>query len=785
MSARPGWHKSRRLIVVCCALAVAAGLYLPVPARAQTSLKETTSLAFIPDDVSFYSSSLRLKEQLDAFLASKAWAALKEIESIKMGLGAAAAFTTDGPGAQFLEAPEYEDLRKLLADMFSNEVFCAGDASYADMLVLFGKINSFSRLGTISALGQGGGANASTAQTRMMLRALNENREKLQIPGTLIGFRLTDAERGKQQLTNLEGLVSALLSNNAEMAERFKSKEIDGANFLTLTLDGSMIPWDDVHIEQFEENPGEFSDLIAKAKELTLTVSLGVRDNFLLLGFGKDTGIVTKSNGTKLYDRKELAALHKHEDKRIVTIGYISAEFAKKAGQLEEQIDDFAKMAQMLLPNVPFEEDVRKEMGEDIDKLRDDIVRYLPKPGAAMGFSFIGERGYEGYSYDWSENPMIDGSKKLTLLDHVAGNPILFFATRYKHNPEQFNVFVQYLKRVYYYADKYASQNVPGEQGEKYKGYRDAVLPHLAKLEQITKEKLVPAFKDGQGAFVIDAKAKSKQWFFLMPESEEPLPMLEIAAVYGVSDAELLRTAMSEYFTVAQELIDAVHKVSPEEVPPIKIPEVVTEKTDEGTISSFAFQLPIDPQIKPNAGLSDDVAVVSLTPELTKRVLAKTALSAEEGPLAEHDRELASAASFNFPALVDAVVPWIDYAVELNMDKGDDNDGKGDDDKKDDAKSGDDTEAKPGSKSEEKDDEDEADSKSDDKDGEAESKSDDDDDKGKSENDDDDDEVEKILEQVHEGARILKCIKGYQSVSYLEDGVRVTHHECPIEDLEE
>src|SRR4029078_6000395 len=132
---------------------------------------------------------------------------------------------------------------------------------------------------------------------------------------------------------------------------------------------------------------------IETARSLTLTISLGVRDNYMLLGIGKDTSIVTKSNGNKLHDRKELATLLKHEDKKIASIGYVSAEFLKKAGQLEQQIDDFAQMAQMLLPNVPFEEDVRKEMSDDINKLRDEIKPYLPKPGAIMGFTFLNGRG--------------------------------------------------------------------------------------------------------------------------------------------------------------------------------------------------------------------------------------------------------------------------------------------------------------------------------------------------------------------------------------------------------
>jgi hypothetical protein len=737
-------------------LAVTAGL-LPRETRAEAPLKES-SLSFVADDVAFYSMSLRLKEQFDALVSSKAYAKFKEIKSVKEGLEQLEAMRRmpGGPLEQlnnFIEAPEYADVRKLLADMVSNEIFIYGDSSYGDLVALFGAINSANRLGAI------GGGGDPLAQPRALLRALNENREQLQVPGTLIGFRLKDTELGKQQLKNLGGLLTLILDRNQQLADRFETRQIDGADFLTLRLDGEMVPWEQIPIGQLEENPGEFDDLIAKARTLQLAISLGVRDDYLLIGFGKDFDVVSKSSGAKLFDRKEFAPLHKYEDKRICGVGYVSEDFAKKAGQIEGQLDDAVEMVEMLLPATPFDEDVQKELGEDIRKLRDDLKPYLPKPGAQMGFAFLNGRGYEGYQYNWSENKLLDGSKKLTLVDHVGGDPILFYAARAKYDPEQFNLVIRVLKRGYYYLNKYAEAKLPEEQKDKFEKYRDTALPYLEKLEKITTEKLVPSFKDGQGAFVLDAKVTSQRWVMQMPPSKTPLPMLELAAVYGVSDAALLRSAMSEYFTVVQELLDALHEADPNEVQEVKIPEVTTDKTDSGTVSYFAelsTMLPIDPQIKPNAGLSEDIAVLSITPDQTKRLLASTPPTPKDGPLGEVDQPLASAARLNWPALVDAVVPWIEYALTLHADTAEK------------------AEAAP-----ESDDANEKDDGSDDE--KAEADNDDDSKDGK----DEDDDVEEILEQVREGAEILKCFRGYSSVSRVEDNAVVTHHESVFEDLKE
>src|SRR4051812_33904358 len=90
---------THRALVALVILAVCSGLMLPQPAAAQSSLKETTALGFVPDDVAFYGSCLRNKEQFDAFVGSKAFAALKEIDLVKKALAQfdAALQTQGGP----------------------------------------------------------------------------------------------------------------------------------------------------------------------------------------------------------------------------------------------------------------------------------------------------------------------------------------------------------------------------------------------------------------------------------------------------------------------------------------------------------------------------------------------------------------------------------------------------------------------------------------------------------------------------------------------------------------
>ena len=75
----------------------------------------------------------------------------------------------------------------------------------------------------------------------------------------------------------------------------------------------------------------------------------------------------------------------------------------------------------------------------------------------------------------------------------------------------------------------------------------DAFIPLFKRLDQVTGTMLLPALADGQVGFVIDAKWTSKQWIKAIPPTEKALPLPEFGIVLGVSNAEQLRKAMTDY----------------------------------------------------------------------------------------------------------------------------------------------------------------------------------------------------------------------------------------------
>jgi hypothetical protein len=102
--------------------------------------------------------------------------------------------------------------------------------------------------------------------------------------------------------------------------------------------------------------------------------------------------------------------------------------------------------------------------------------------------------------------------------------------------------------------------------------------------------------------------------------------------------------------------------MDPDSIPPgYEIPEPAREKVEGGSVWTFAIpDAGVDEQVKPAIAVGDKAAVFSLVPSQAARMLLEKQL--ETGSrLADYDRPLAGMAAVDFPALVDAIEPWVVY----------------------------------------------------------------------------------------------------------------------------
>jgi hypothetical protein len=714
--------------------ALAGCALMAAPARSAGLDDLKTSLRLIPADAAFYSSMLRNKEQVDLVANSRAWAKIWSMPSVVQGRKYLEK-EYKRPGGSFavvrqlLDDEDNQELVALLTDMVSDEIFTYGDNSWIGFFDLYQDAYSTMQYQPLTAKieGETGDRDATELQERAVLSVLAKDLDRIKVPNLVVGFKLSDAKRAENQIKRLESLADALSASLPKLKGHVKREKVGDASFLTLTIDGSQVPWNSIPWDKLEDKPGEFKALRAKLKAMTLTISLGVHHDYLMLGIGASTDFLARLGGAgpRLDQTAEFKPLAKFADRKLTSISYTGKEFLKLGAQTRT-IDNLTSMAKAGLAKADLTEEQRKAILGSLGDFTKAVQTAGSEVGSAMSFSFLTDRGFEGYAYDYGKHAGLDGSKPLTLLDHLGGNPLMAAVARGKVSVKDYEEGIKGLKKAFEQADEIAKDKLKGEDKERYAKAKTDFLPLLERLNETTAKQFLPALEDGQCALVIDAKWKSKQWTKAMPELETAMPAPEIGIVFGVSDAKALRKAMAEYREIANDALAKIRTWPGAEnfAGDFTIPEPKSEKTKVGTLYFYPLpeELGLDPQVAPMAGLSDKVAVIAASKAHAERLLADKPLKVMGGPLADHDRPMVAAGYLDWAAVMHLATPWVELGVNKAL---------------------------------------------------------------ASQGDNMPEDVRKnLLPQVRTVLEFLECFRGATSATTLEDGVLTTHSESVFHDLE-
>jgi hypothetical protein len=736
MQSQRGWLTRRLLPLTVAALLIA--LVAPITAQERqgpAKAGDTGALGLIPADAGYFSTMLRNKEQLDIIAHSNAWGELWDIPAIQKGWQFLKKEYTEEDGKlsglrKGLELEDNQELLKFFIDAGSHEIFTFAGANWHQFTELMGMINTTSQFSQLAEMIQKGGPRPGgdpRAQARAILRSLAAHPELIAAPDVVIGFKLTEEKRVEKQLDRLEGAFKFLENFTDVLKDRVKKTAVDGSSFLTINLDGEMVPWNDVPINDLAEKEGEFDALVKKLKETKLTFSMGVRKGYFLFAVGSSADVVKQIGGAgkRLLDRDELKPVLAAASKPLTSISYVSAALRGAGAMAEKDVEGLMELARAGLGAAGISEAKRKAIFKDLETFKHEMTKERAAPGASVELSYLTGKGYESFTYDYTKASELDDSRPLTLTSHLGGSPILGAVARNKTSPDDYPTMVKALKMIYGHAEDIVMTKLDDDQKEMYKKVKKEALPLLERLDEITGKQLIPALSEGEGGVAIDAKWSSKQWHKAL-KTPSAMPMPEIAIVIGVKDAALLKKAAAGYRQLFNDAIAKARELSKkEEVPDIKWPEPKTKKAGDGEAELFYYDVPeeagLDPQVAPTAGLSDKVLVLAPSNKMAERLLTNTPLTTE-GTELTRKRGVASVVSFNWLALVDAAEPWVMFAI-THAREGSDEDGKPDKDTKE------------------------------------------------------------ILDQVKTGFRILKVFKGGTAVTYREGDTWVTHSESVFKDL--
>jgi len=621
---------------------------------------------------------LRNRQQWEIVAHGRAWAKLQALPVVAMGrafyaMQAMSPESVPGKIEAALRSPEVKQALDLAGDMLSQEVFVYGGPGTTDFIDLCQELMGAAQYGPAIALlsGEGKGASGRDLQQAALVSALCENAALVKVPDLVLGFRVTNVKLAQQAIDRLQVAAEVLLATKPELQERVKKATVDGHEYLTLTVDGGMIPWDRGVAEELRKlarRPGDVDKLVARLKESRAVLSVGLRGDYLLVAIGPSTDVLARlGHGRSLRARPEWAPLAKFADRPLVSLGYVSRPMAARTGYNKQDIDQLLAAVNKILPAVQLPDDAKQEIRKDAAALAADIKRIIPEAGALFAFGFLTPGGSESYSYDWSGHPELDASRPLSLLEHLGGSPVVAVVNRTKVSAEAYDLMAKWLVVGYRYAEKYALPNMPADDRAKFDRLMDGVRPLLAEADDTTRRMLLPALADGQMGLVLDTKLTSKQYLANLPATPKPLPMLEPALLLGVSDAALLEQAVARYWKIANSLVDVARRIDEANKIPaeFRIPAAAKHKIPQGTMYAYPLPKPwgMDPKIMPNAGLSEHVAVLSLSRGHTERLLQATGANVGGRPL-KSDRPLAAAGAIDIAGLIDAVGAWVDFGFD-------------------------------------------------------------------------------------------------------------------------
>jgi hypothetical protein len=523
----------------------------------------------------------------------------------------------------------------------------------------------------LQATGQTHDRGANQLQAAMAISALAQNADRIKFPGVLLGFKLKSTELANEELVKLETIGNIVLESMDQTKGRFKKTTVGKHDYLTFALDGAMIPWDELPLDKFKDmelKEGDTQKVIKQLKKTKLVIAVGLCDKYLLVSIGPSLHCLEQfGKGKRLIDRPELKPVAKFADRRVASLGYLSAEMAQQLGNQRKSVEAFRELLDKVLPQAKLSDEQKERIRKDVEGLSGDLSTLFPKLGARVGLSFLCDRGVETYQYAWGDFGRLNSSKPLSVLQHVGGSPLLGLAVRAKITEKDYELAAKWGKTAFGYFKDFVLPTLSEADQEKAKKFLEAATPALQRLDKANREMLVPALADGQVAFIVDGKLKSKHFAEAMPESESPLPMIEPAVVFGLSDAKLFRQGLGEYRGAINDLIDAVRHMEGSHVPEeIRIPEPQSEETPLGKFYSFALpkEWGVDEQIVPNVAIADKLAVVSASRAHSERLLKAMPL-AVRGTLAKAaDRPLAVAGWLDWAGLVKMATPWIDFAIE-------------------------------------------------------------------------------------------------------------------------
>ena len=636
-------------------------------------LAKDTAIRLAPEDCDLFWGGMQLQEQWKRFTDSKLF---RDVAGVPITQKVVEALREQWEGREgqvgqirnSVENPNVESVLKLVQDMFSQENFIIADSQTSELVV---GINSLSE--EITAIA---GSGDVTALFDYFMQLPKSEIDNIPIPTLVMGFKVRDHERVLGKIDELGAILRIVLGSFPEaqsFLEGLERVEDARGTRLSWTVIPEMIPWTQLRRNMPLDDNGQISMKIQELLEdRQICITLGQLDEYLVLAISEEPEAIAKlGKSGSLLQNPDLKPLIEKVNESITSISYVSDAYAD--AYFQSQLKDFfvrqyPNIQQTLLgrfgDKIP---DGLNAIQEDLAWVDEQIEELIPDLQGQTAFSFVTKNGSELWNYTRTENVILDGSKPLSVLEHLGKDPIALIAFRLQDHPEYFATARRIVRKLKEYLDVIPELEIlSASEKEMWNDGLDRGWPLVVELADIIEKQFLPSIKDGQHAWVLaDGSLSSTKWLKEMPESSKPLPLPQIAILTGITSKTGMSEAWSSLFKLCDSIVELVRELKPDSIPSgYKVPRPTEIK--DATGERYGYPIRVDPSSKSIMAevLITDSLMISSYGDQQIDLRSKSQTLSVVKEVIKPDQHYAAVSYVDCGRALRLVKPWIVYAIE-------------------------------------------------------------------------------------------------------------------------
>ena len=650
------------LIVGLIVLAVLPSRPLPKTPLTPAMSEDFGAMLKVPEDVSFYASSMHIARRWQAVWESNAVQSLLQLPIVQQ--------LSRHPALKQIQMqaemnPLFVQGLPVLKDAISSEVFVCAGPELTSFFKAANEVMTAGRVAQIQELFESRNRYDDDVPGEIIEAVIDSvlaNKKELRVPSVLIGCKLTDPAAAKKFLDTWIPKIGPLPVSEIE------TKKVAGAECYVLKLRGTDIPKDGYDtiregLIDADISDDKADDFEAWLKSQELTIAIGIRDDYLMVSIAPDTGLLDRwGKGRSLAESEPIEPIRAYYQAGLIDISYVSADLVDVTEWTREDLEATSEALVTAIPDGDSTAKLKGRLEADLPLLVEDIAKELPETGSIVAFS-IENDGIESYTFIKTSKTPLDCSKPLKILAHRGKDAMMYAAARAARGSGSYATAIKWTKIAFGYVEDFVVPTFRPRQRREFKKAMTVARPFLTSIDKTTRTNLIPSIDGVESILTVDGQGIVKQ----SPDGQElpkPLHVPRLSVAVQLNDVEKFKLAMGEYLDAVKALLASVKETYPDALPPdLEIPPYKEVEVVDGTL--YFYQLPFDlgADVFPCAFIKDRLLVLSSSSKHVKAVAASRPMP--KCPITRPDQAAGSVVALDGPACWKFLEHTADFALTM------------------------------------------------------------------------------------------------------------------------